>query len=409
MKVRGLRVGFGISVVLILLCLRGTACASLLDKYEKGLDGAGAPARSQPKSEAPGTSRPPQPQVRESVAGDLQPGSIVIPPSYVKAMLKEHANFVECYTRADRNIRFYLLSGKRRVPPNAAQIRAMREKIDLDLRLLASSTRRYANNLRYAQLAWEKAPLEEKNLVTSVLSYLFATPAWAFPLDRDEVIGAPRMLKQFEDGLGLLEKNIFVAQRNIYGITPRPGWQRRPGLWEDFKTGPWEDFKSSYPAQVMATGAKFGAVAAGTIAGTVLIVSTMPISSAAGVFLLSTTIVGGGLAAVSAGADLVDAVKDDGSSVIDKNTRDIVDKAGLVFSVINIGVNVHEIANAGTKAEVILGVLSTVGETIDIWNAVEEEDRAQGNKEMEKLLKDTLDRNDGGRDGGGDGGGHGHH
>ena len=113
--------------------------------------------------------------------------------------------------------------------------------------------------------------------------------------------------------------------------------------------------------------------------------------------------------AVSSGADLVDAVKDDGSSVIDKNTRDIVDKAGLVFSVINIGVNVHEIANVGTKAEVIQGVLSTVEEAIDIWNAVEEEDKVQGNKEMEKLLKDTLDRNDGGRDGGEGGGGHGHH
>lgn len=388
---------------LILLCLSGAACASLLDKYEKGLDGAGAPARSQPKSEEPGTSRPPQPQVRESVAGDLQPGSIVIPPSYVKAMLKEHANFVECYTRADRNIRFYLLSGKRRVPPNAAQIRAMREKIDLDLRLLASSARRYANNLRYAQLAWEKAPLEEKTLVTSLLSYLFATPAWAMPLDRDEAMGVPRMLKMFEDGIGQLEKDAFVARRNIYGITPRPEWQKRqePDLWDQFK--------SSYTAQVMATGAKFGAVVAGTIAGTALIVTTVPISSAVGVFLLSTTIVGGGLAAVSSGADLVDAVKDDGSNVIDKETRNVIEEAGLVFSVINISLNLQGIAEAGTKAEVIQGVLSTAEEAIDIWNMLEEEEKTQKNEEMEKLLKDTHDRNDGGRDGGGDGGGHGHH
>lgn len=383
---------------LILLCLSGAACASLLDKYEKGLDGAGAPARSQPKSEAPGTSRPPQPQARESVAGDLQPGSIVIPPSYVKAMLKEHANFVECYTRADRNIRFYLLSGKRRVPPNAAQIRAMREKIDLDLRLLASSARRYARNLRYAQLAWEKAPLEERTLIASILSYLFATPAWgAVGVNRAEGMGARLVMKNVEQGVLWVERYAYAARHNIYGVTPRQG----PSLWEEFK--------SSYPAQVMATGAKFGAVVAGTIAGTALIVTTVPISSAAGVFLLSTTIVGGGLAAVSSGADLVDAVKDDGSNVIDKETRNVIEEAGLVFSVINISLNLQGIAEAGTKAEVIQGVLSTAEEAIDIWNMLEEEEKTQKNEEMEKLLKDTHDRNDGGRDGGGDGGGHGHH
>lgn len=382
---------------LILLCLSGAACASLLDKYEKGLDGTGAPAHSQPKSKTPATSRPPQPQARESAAGNLQPGSIVIPPDYVKAILKEHANFVECYTRADRNILFYLLSGKRRVPPNAAQVRAMRKKIDLDLRLLASSARRYANNLRHARLAWEKAPLEEKNLVTSLLSYLFATPAWgAVGLNRAEGMGVHLMTHHVEQSLSALG-NLYSGPGILDDLTPKQGAEL------------WDRFKSSYPAQVMATGAKFGAVVAGTVAGAVLIVSTVPLSSVAGVFLLSTTIVGGGLAAVSSGADLVDAIKDDGSNVLDKKTRDIIDKAGLGFSLINVGVNVHGIATSQIKAEVVQGALSTVEEAIGFWNAKEEAEKTRKNEEMEAILKSSGNQGDGGKDGGGGGGGgHGH-
>ena len=115
------------------------------------------------------------------------------------------------------------------------------------------------------------------------------------------------------------------------------------------------------------------------------------------------------MAAVSSGADLVDAIKDDGSNVLDKKTRDIIDKAGLGFSLINVGVNVHGIATSQIKAEVVQGALSTVEEAIGFWNAKEEAEKTRKNEEMEAILKSSGNQGDGGKDGGGGGGGgHGH-
>ena len=158
----------GALLCFLFLSLPATALANLASIYDSPASGGGSSAALAAVAAAPAKPAPAAKTV--PAAAKPQNGEQVktfnLPKKYLEAINKEHARFCKAAVDAEMGLRYFFKTGydatKGKKAPNQEQIKAMRFEIQLLMKDLSSSAKRYARNVAFARAALENMTEEER-------------------------------------------------------------------------------------------------------------------------------------------------------------------------------------------------------------------------------------------------------
>lgn len=375
--------------------------AALSSKYESSASGgnsaAAAPAAA-PSKPAPAATVKTGQQVKNNTQTTAQaPGgeqvtTYKLPQKYLDAINKEHARFCKAAVDAEMGLRYFFKTGydatRGKKAPSQEQIKAMRFEIQLLMKDLNSSAKRYARNVAFARAALDKMSDEERTFFAIIFSHITATPAFA---DGQSLSSSMANFEANLNNVGVQSSTVNVGINNIspsdFGKIPEAMPQTASA---------WESFASSRGAHIGAAGAKLlagTALTIGTIFGGAALVSTAPVTG--GVMVIGG-ILAGGFEFVSATIGFVDAVQ---GKETDEKSLESIEKASKYISL--------PVAIVNPGKGVVEGVTTVVEGTKDFWvpwmTETEEDDcpGEDGVDAVEKAFKSSSEGSSGGGGGGG--------
>jgi len=185
------------SVFLVLICSPPGSEAALSSKYASpaasGNAAAAKPAEASMEKPAPPaqaknepTVRPPQPSTNQETTERVAfVSEKTFNAKQTELFKKEHETFCKAFVDAEMGLRYFyktqydaIHSGRR--APSDEELKAMRFELSLLMKDLGSSAKRYASNIRMAQLVMQNMDGDQKTLFAKTLSGFFVTPAYAF-------------------------------------------------------------------------------------------------------------------------------------------------------------------------------------------------------------------------------------
>ena len=114
-----------------------------------------------------------------------EPEVVALPQKYTELIMKEHDKYIEAFLNAEMGNRYFLkqiydakYGGKK--APTKEELKAMLFELRILNKELSASAKRYIRNIDMAKLAMAGMDEEERTLLAKALSYIFATPAYAF-------------------------------------------------------------------------------------------------------------------------------------------------------------------------------------------------------------------------------------
>lgn len=401
MKIRHRALLFIFIFSLALTSFASFAEAALSSKYESSASGgnsaAAAPAAA-PSKPAPAATVKTGQQVKNNTQTTAQaPGgeqvtTYKLPQKYLDAINKEHARFCKAAVDAEMGLRYFFKTGydatRGKKAPSQEQIKAMRFEIQLLMKDLNSSAKRYARNVAFARAALDKMSDEERTFFAIIFSHITATPAFA---DGQSLSSSMANFEANLNNVGVQSSTVNVGINNIspsdFGKIPEAMPQTASA---------WERFASSRGAHIGAAGAKLlagTALTLGTIFGGAALVSTAPVTG--GVMVIGG-ILAGGFEFVSATIGFVDAVQ---GKETDEKSLESIEKASkyisLPVTIVNPGKGVVE------------GVTTVLEGTKDFWVPwmTESDDPENPGNDGAEAVKKAAESSGGGDGGGGGGGG----
>ncbi len=375
--------------------------AALSSKYESSASGgnsaAAAPAAA-PSKPAPAATVKTGQQVKNNTQTTAQaPGgeqvtTYKLPQKYLDAINKEHARFCKAAVDAEMGLRYFFKTGydatRGKKAPNQEQIKAMRFEIQLLMKDLNSSAKRYARNVAFARAALENMTEEERTFFAILFRHITATPAFAAD---QSLTSAMTGLENNLNNIGVQSSTVNIGINNL---NPSD-FGKIPAAMPESASA-WESFASSRAAHIGAAGARLGAGIAltlGTIFGGAAIVSTAPVTG--GVMVIGG-ILAGGFEFVSATIGFVDAVQ---GKETDEKSLEPIEKAGkytaLPLIIVNPGKGV---------TEVVTTVLEGTKDFWVPWMTETEEDDCPGEDGVDAVEKAFKSSSEGSSGGGGGGG-----
>ena len=399
MKIKNKSILFLFIVSLVLISLSLSAEANLSSIYESPAATEGSSAVKPTDSVKPAKTaqalKTNTPVTNQTTNGSVV-ATFVISKKYLDAINKEHARFCKAAVDAEMGLRYFFKTGydasRGKKAPSEEQIKAMRFEIQLLMRDLKSSAKRYARNIAFARVAIDSMSEEERTFFTVMLKYIIASPAFA---DGQNLSSSMTGLENSLNGLGVQSGTVDVGINNL---SPSD-FSKIPDAMPESASA-WENFASSKVAQVGAAGAKLVAgtvLTIGTIYGGCVLLGTAPV---VGGVMVVGGILAGGFEFVSATTGFVDAAYGKETNKKDKNTKAIDDLATLTslpLILVNPGKGVIEVST------------TIVDGTKDFWVPwlTGTEDPKNPGKDGTKAVKKANDSNSGGggSGGGGSGGG----
>lgn len=401
MKISQKALLFNFIFFLTLASLASFAEASLSSKYESpatgGNSAAAAPADT-PSKPAPATTVKTVQQVKNNTqtsaqaSGEEQVTTYKLPQKYLEAINKEHAIFCKAAADAEMGLRYFFKTGydatKGKKTPSQEQIKAMRFEIQLLMKDLNSSAKRYARNIAFARAALENMTEEERTFFAILFRHITATPAFAAD---QSLASAMTGLENNLNNIGVQSSTVNIGINNL---NPSD-FGKIPAAMPESASA-WESFASSRAAHIGAAGARLGAgivLTLGTIFGGAALVSTAPVTG--GVMVIGG-ILAGGFEFVSATIGFIDALK---GKETDQKNLETIEKAGkyaaLPLIIVNPGKGVTEF------------VTTVLEGTKDFWVPWMTGSDAPDNpgKDGVKAVKKAHTNTEGGSGGGGGGGG----
>ena len=314
---------------------------------------------------------------------------------YLEAINKEHARFCKAAVDAEMGMRYFFKTGydatRGKRAPSQEQIKAMRFEIQLLMRDLKSSAKRYSRNIAFARAALNDMSEEERTFFAILFRHITATPAFAAGQSLSSSMAG------FEASLNSMAVKSETVDIGINNLNPSD-FSKIPDAMPETASA-WEKFASSRGAQIGAAGAKLlagTALTLGTIFGGAAIVSTAPVTG--GVMVIGG-ILAGGFEFVSATIGFVDAVQ--GKETDEKNLKSIETASkymNLPILIVNPGKGVVE------------GVTTVVEGTKDFWvpwmtGSDDPENPGKDGAEAVKKAAESSGGGSGGGEGGSGGGG----
>jgi len=381
----------------MLILIPMTAEADFASKYDSPAVG-GNPVVAAPSKPAPAmavkTGQQAGANVQNSAeaTGGEEVTTYKLPQKYLDAINKEHARFCKAAVDAEMGLRYFFKTGydarRGKKAPSQEQIKAMRFEIQLLMRDLSSSAKRYARNVAFARAALDEMSDDERTFFAVIFRHITASPAFAAGQSLSS------SMANFEANLNNVAVQSSTVDVGINNISPSD-FGKIPDAMPQTASA-WESFASSRGAHIGAAGTKLltGTVLTlGTIFGGAAIVSTAPITG--GVMVIGG-ILAGGFEFVSATIGFVDAVQ---GNETDEKSLESIEKASKY---INLPV---VIVNPGKG--VVEGVTTVVEGTKDFWvpwmTGTDEEDCP--GKDGVNAVEKAFNSSEGGSGGGGGGGG----
>ena len=341
-----------ITLSLALNYLSISAEAALSSKYEYPATGTKESAAAKPSLSLPVTTLQPVKNQTKSPVQDQNVEKVVtleLPKKYLEAINKEHARFCKAAVDDEMGLRYFFKTGydatRGKKAPNQEQIKAMRFEIQLLMKDLSSSAKRYARNVAFARAALENMSDEERTFFAIIFRHITASTAFAAEGSLSSAMAG------FEANLNNVGVQSSTVNIGINNLNPSD-FGKIPAAMPESASA-WESFASSRGAHIGAAGARLGAGIAltlGTIFAGAAIVSTAPVTG--GVMVIGG-ILAGGFEFVSATIGFVDALK---GKETDQKNLETIEKAGkyaaLPLIIVNPGKGVVEITTTiveGTK------------------------------------------------------------
>ena len=341
----------GALLCFLFLSLPATALANLASKYDSPASGGGSSAALAAVAAAPAKPAPAAKTV--PAAAKPQNGEQIktfnLPKKYLEAINKEHARFCKAAVDAEMGLRYFFKTGydatKGKKAPNQEQIKAMRFEIQLLMKDLSSSAKRYARNVAFARAALENMTEEERTFFAIIFRHITASAAFAAEGSLSSTMAG------FEANLNNVGVQSSTVNIGINNLNPSD-FGKIPAAMPESASA-WESFASSRAAHIGAAGARLGAGIAltlGTIFGGAAIVSTAPVTG--GVMVIGG-ILAVGFEFVSATIGFIDAVE---GKETDEKSLEHIEKASkytaLPLIIVNPGKGVTEVVTTvleGTK------------------------------------------------------------
>jgi len=289
-------------------------------------------------------------------------------------------------------LRYFFKTGydatKGKKTPSQEQIKAMRFEIQLLMKDLNSSAKRYARNVAFARAALKNMTEEERTFFAIIFRHIVASAAFAAEGSLSSAMAG------FEANLNNIGVQSSTVNIGINNLNPSD-FSKIPAAMPESASA-WESFASSRAAHIGAAGARLGAgivLTLGTIFGGAALVSTAPITG--GVMVIGG-ILAGGFEFVSATIGFIDALK---GKEKDQRNLETIEKDGkyaaLPLIIVNPGKGVTEF------------VTTVLEGTKDFWVPWMTGSDAPDNpgKDGVKAVKKAHTNTEGGSGGGGGGGG----
>ena len=171
----------GALLCFLFLSLPAAALANLASKYDSPASGGGGSAALAAVVTTPAKPAPAAGAV--FAAAKPQNGEQVktfnLPKKYLEAINKEHARFCKAAVDAEMGLRYFFKTGydatRGKKAPNQEQIKAMRFEIQLLMKDLSSSAKRYARNVAFARAALENMTEEERTFFAIIFRHITAS------------------------------------------------------------------------------------------------------------------------------------------------------------------------------------------------------------------------------------------
>ncbi|WP_279010485.1 hypothetical protein [Synergistes jonesii] len=261
-------------------------------------------------------------------AAEGEPEGVALPQKYTELIMKEHDKYIEAFLNAEMGNRYFLkqiydakYGGKKVLTKE--ELKAMLFELRILNKELSASAKRYIRNIDMAKLAMAGMDEEERTLLAKALSYIFATPAYAFDFSvLDKIKSGLQSVADAADTIAdaaVSAADAFVEKAGevMDSVVEKAGAAmdavgEKVSAMADKVDKEVEQFKNRYftmatvyrGGEILAAGTVFLATAAFAAVGTVSAVGTLAGAVALGAPAVSTLAVLGMLGAIGLGVTL---------------------------------------------------------------------------------------------------------
>ena len=307
------------------------------------------------------------------------PKKTTIPKKYAAQILREHDAYIEAFINAEMGARYYckriydaIYRGKK--TPSQEELDAMAYEVTRLRKELSSVAKRYALNIRVAKrMAVSFMNEEERTMLAEALSFLFATPAYAAPFNLSSLDGIEAGLNSIADGtpdinmpaaeIDRLRKEEKKRQREMEAKYPQARKDRIKAEMADARL----DAAISGTLGYVARAGEVAAAGTAAVAGLALFFLSAPslapavagmVGTTAGtygaVFVVTSGVVGSGLAAGDSILGFVDVATDKDRSTERKDFKKIT----VAVNAVNV---VQGAVTISSETEAIKAVVDGIG------------------------------------------------